>query len=150
MVSVAKLTVYSPQLESRSAEFWFRGIHGRHRQLQRTTMMDAKDIIMNLAQYHTPKGKTYKLVDSWRWEMVHQGVKVFNIDPKLPFVDQPTRPHKITARNAQALKLPEPFGFKKSVNHPGTKGHRFIRKIYFRATKRIFNLVTKRINALLK
>lgn len=142
----ARLTIRSQGLKRTG--YWFRGVHGRHSRLSNEMIDEAESIIMNLAQYHTPAGKTYKLRDSWKRERVHQGVSVYNDDPKLVYVDQPTRPHVIRPRRKRALGTP--YGPKGKVNHPGTKGHRFIRKIYMAAQRRIFRRFETKVNALLR
>ena len=79
---------------------------------------------------------------------MHQGINVYNDDPKLVYVDQPTRPHVIRPRRKKALKTP--YGPKGKVNHPGTKGKRFVRKIFIAATRRIFRGLETKIDAMLK
>jgi hypothetical protein len=53
--------------------------------------------------------------------------------PYAQFVEQGTRPHKITARNKKALAFTASDGTKvvvKSVNHPGTKARPFLQPAY--------------------
>ena len=55
-------------------------------------------------------------------------------------VDQGSRPHTIRPVRAKALRIPH-IGFRKKVEHPGSKGRFFVRRTITKARPRIRQLV---------
>lgn len=73
----------------------------------------------NIAK-HTRTGETAR---NLRSRTLPDGVEFYDNAPQAAFLEYGTRPHRITAKNARALRWMGPSGpiFAKSVNHPGTR-----------------------------
>jgi hypothetical protein len=95
--------------------------------------------------------KTGTLRDSIGTENFGQSARVSTNSGYGLFVDLPTKPHIIRARNALYLRIPLPDGkiiFRKQVFHTGTKGAFFRRKTLNRSAPKIQQAVQERLDQL--
>lgn len=83
---------------------------------------DAKDI----APYAT--GNLESDIQLWDDNISNLEIEIGNskLAPYAVFVHDGTKAHEIRPKNAKALKTP--FGYRKKVNHPGTKANPYLQK----------------------
>jgi len=92
--------------------------------------------------------KTGKLKRSIRSDIFGDSAKISTNSGYGLFVDLPTKPHIIKARNTPFLRIPLPSGeviFRRQVFHTGTKGHFFRRKALNASSPRIKEMMQNKL-----
>lgn len=126
------------------------------REAQRAALTEAMDLALTTAKELTPVGarpfgesdEQPHLRDTWRIDFGFeaQQATLVNDQERAVFLFQPTRPHDISPRKAQALRFMGQGGqvvFAKHVYHPGTPGNDVPMKLMQRLNGPLVTLLNK-------
>lgn len=106
---------------------------GNARLIQSAEDLAGRHALTYVQHYSEFKRQTGKLQDTTAYRIVRTSggkiLRITNPQPYAPSIDTGSRAHRITAKNAKALRFVTRAGvllFRRSVWHPGTRPYKFL------------------------